>query len=230
MQKYQSMKKCSKDEKSFKKGIFITFEGIEGSGKTTQVNLLKDFLKQNKIKSLFIREQGSTILSEKIREILLNTEIPIEPLSELFLFLSSRAQITKELIIPALKRGEIVVSDRFLDATVAYQGYGRGFDIKFIGSLNAAAAFGLKPDLTFLLDLPTQNGFKRLDKKLDRLERESKVFHQKVREGYLKVADENKERIVVINALKGTSEIHKKIKSVVMLKFGKLFEEKKISE
>lgn len=216
------MKKLFKGEKGFKNGLFITFEGIEGSGKTTQVTLLRNFLTKNRIESLFIREPGSTLLSEKIRDILLNPEIPIQPLSELFLFLSSRAQITKEVIMPALKKGIVVVSDRFSDATVAYQGYGRGFEIEFINRLNEAATFGLKPDLTFLLDLPVGDGFDRLNKELDRMEQEGKSFHQKVREGYLKVAGENKERVVVIDALKTVDTIHNFIQAAIKTRFKSL--------
>ncbi|MDR2811842.1 MAG: dTMP kinase [Endomicrobium sp.] len=188
------------------KGIFITIEGGEGSGKTTQSHLLKEYLEKLRRKVLLTREPGGTLFSESIRKILLSPDSRPVPLSELFLYEAARAQHMDEFVIPALKVGKVIICDRFTDATVAYQGYGRKLDIKLINRLNKEATFGILPNLTIYLDIDTKKGLNKakfLDKDSygvdgDRIERESVVFHNNVRKGYLNQAKKYHKRIKVI--------------------------------
>jgi dTMP kinase len=188
------------------KGIFITIEGGEGSGKTTQSRLLKEYLEKLGRKVLLTREPGGTLFAESIRKILLSPDSRPVPLSELFLYEAARAQHMDEFVIPALKAGKVVICDRFTDATVAYQGYGRKLDIKLINQLNKEATFGILPNLTIYLDIDPKKGLNKakfLDKESygadgDRIERESVVFHNNVRKGYLSQAKKHHKRIKVI--------------------------------
>ncbi|MDR2427369.1 MAG: dTMP kinase [Endomicrobium sp.] len=188
------------------KGIFITIEGGEGSGKTTQSRLLKEYLEKLGRKVLLTREPGGTLFAESIRKILLSPDSRPVPLSELFLYEAARAQHMDEFVIPALKAGKVVICDRFSDATVAYQGYGRKLDIKLINQLNKEATFGILPNLTIYLDIDPKKGLNKakfLDKESygadgDRIERESVVFHNNVRKGYLSQAKKHHKRIKVI--------------------------------
>ncbi|MDR0398982.1 MAG: dTMP kinase [Endomicrobium sp.] len=188
------------------KGIFITIEGGEGSGKTTQSRLLKEYLEKLGRKVLLTREPGGTLFAESIRKILLSPDSRPVPLSELFLYEAARAQHMDEFVIPALKAGKVVICDRFTDATVAYQGYGRKLDIKLINQLNKEATFGILPNLTIYLDIEPKKGLNKakfLDKESygadgDRIERESVVFHNNVRKGYLSQAKKHHKRIKVI--------------------------------
>lgn len=188
------------------KGIFITIEGGEGSGKTTQSRLLKEYLEKLGRKVLLTREPGGTLFAESIRKILLSPDSRPVPLSELFLYEAARAQHMDEFVIPALKAGKVVICDRFTDATVAYQGYGRKLDIKLINQLNKEATFGILPNLTIYLDIDPKEGLNKakfLDKESygtdgDRIERESAVFHNNVRKGYLSQAKKHHKRIKVI--------------------------------
>ncbi|MDR1434271.1 dTMP kinase [Candidatus Endomicrobiellum devescovinae] len=188
------------------KGIFITIEGGEGSGKTTQSRLLKEYLEKLGRKVLLTREPGGTLFAESIRKILLSPDSRPVPLSELFLYEAARAQHMGEFVIPALKAGKVVICDRFTDATVAYQGYGRKLDIKLINQLNKEATFGILPNLTIYLDIDPKKGLNKakfLDKESygadgDRIERESVVFHNNVRKGYLSQAKKHHKRIKVI--------------------------------
>jgi dTMP kinase len=188
------------------KGIFITIEGGEGSGKTTQSRLLKEYLEKLGYKVLLTREPGGNLFAESIRKILLNPDLRPVPLSELFLYEAARAQHMDEFVIPALKAGKVVICDRFTDATVAYQGYGRKLDIKLINRLNKEASFGILPKLTIYLDIDPKKGLNKakfLDKESygvdgDRIERESVVFHSNVRKGYLNQAKKYHKRIKVI--------------------------------
>lgn len=182
------------------RGIFITFEGPEGSGKSTHSKLLCGFLKRKGYKVLHTREPGGTGIAEAIRRILLDKKNNnMTDACELFLFLACRAQIVEEVITPALKKGYIVVCDRFQDATVAYQGYGEGLGLKLINEAGKLATKGLRPCLTILLDVETKRGLKRAGKK-DRMEFKSYGFHRRVRQGYLKLAKHEPKRIVVIDA------------------------------
>jgi dTMP kinase len=188
------------------KGIFITIEGGEGSGKTTQSRLLKEYLEKLGRKVLLTREPGGTLFAESIRKILLSPDSRPVPLSELFLYEAARAQHMDEFVIPALKAGKVVICDRFTDATVAYQGYGRKLDIKLINQLNKEATFGILPNLTIYLDIDPKKGLNKakfLDKESygadgDRIERESVVFHNSIRKGYLNQAKKYHKRIKVI--------------------------------
>ena len=197
------------------KGLLITFEGIEGSGKTTQVeNLYRTLLKKG-YPALFTREPGGTDISEKIRSVLLdraNTEMA--PWAELFLYLASRAQLIQEVILPALEEGKIVLLDRFSDSTFAYQGGGRGIDRKKIQKLNDLILEGREPDLTFLFDLLPREGLERGGKK-DRMEMEKETFHKKVRAAYQKIARENPERVRVINGNQEEGVIEESVFKVV---------------
>ncbi|PIP14497.1 MAG: dTMP kinase [bacterium (Candidatus Stahlbacteria) CG23_combo_of_CG06-09_8_20_14_all_34_7] len=197
-------------------GIFITFEGIEGCGKSTQANLLYDFLTSKNIECILTHEPGGTPISEKIRNILLdNKNEEMDSLTELFLYFASRAQHTAERIKPALKNGTIVISDRYLDSTLAYQGEGRNIPNQKIAEINNFATGGLIPTLTFLIDIPAETGMSRLITK-DRMEKESLEFHNRVRGSFLTGARENKERIKIINGMRPIEEIHKEIVSIVL--------------
>jgi len=202
-----------------KKGVFITFEGPEGSGKSTHARLLFEFLKKRGLDCIFTREPGGTLIGDRIREILLERKnVCMNSACELFLFEASRAQIVDEVIMPALEKGRIVVCDRFYDATVAYQGFGAGFDIDLIKSLNAFATMSLKPDLTILLDIGPEAGLKRslCKGKHDRMESKSLDFHRKVRHGYLKLAKDEPKRIKVFKSHKTINEIQNDIRKTVL--------------
>jgi dTMP kinase len=195
--------------------MFITFEGLDFCGKSTQVKLLVKYLEeQNKIVEL-IREPGGTAISEQVRNILLekkNSEMFDE--TELLLFSSSRSQLVREVIIPGLQKGMILISDRFHDSTTAYQAHGRGLNKDFIKSLNSFVIKNALPDITFFIDIPLEEIEKRKAKikknELDRIEVSERKFYENVREGYLKLADEEK-RFRVINGLKSIEDIHKEI-------------------
>ncbi len=203
-----------------KKGIFITFEGIEGSGKTTQVKLLAERLKEQGFKVIKTFEPGDTQAGEKIREILLSPSININPLTELMLYFSDRIQHVEEKIRPAINQGIIVICDRFTDSTIAYQGYGRGLSIELIEELNDILLNNFKPDLTILLDLPAEIGLSRNQKinKRDRFEMEDIAFHNKVRKGYLQIANSEPERFFIVDATENVSEISQKIYEIVRTK------------
>lgn len=198
--------------------MFITFEGIEGSGKTTQSELLARALQEKGFEVVHTYEPGGTKISEEIRKILLNPENSnMSDLTELFLYLSARAQIVEEVIKPALKAGKIVICDRFSDATLAYQGYGRGLDKKLIQKLNSLVSQNIKPDLTIILDIDPKEGLQKAislhknaypEGKGDRIEQETIEFHQRVRDGYLEIGKQNKKRVKIISCQKSIEEIH----------------------
>jgi dTMP kinase len=182
-----------------KKRLFITFEGIDGCGKTTQLKLAGKYLKNIGLSPLIIREPGSTPISEKIRKVLLDKNLELDGLSELMLYVASRAELVREVITPSLNGGKIVLCDRFYDSTTAYQGYGREIDLSLITRLNNLAVGDSKPDLTFLIDVDYKTSLTRRKKKTDRLESESRTFFNKVRRGFLEIAKKEKRRIKVIN-------------------------------
>ncbi|MDD2423288.1 MAG: dTMP kinase [Candidatus Cloacimonetes bacterium] len=191
-------------------GYFITFEGIEGSGKSTQIKLLVDYLIKQQIPHLSTREPGGTPIAEAIRKILLDPLCSeMLPEAELLLYSASRAQHTGELILPALAAGKVVISDRYYDSSTAYQGAARDLDYNVIDLLNSFATFHTVPDLTVLLDLPVEEGFKRIDHRdLDRLEQEDISFHKKVRQQFLSIAKKHASRYLVLDALKAPEVIH----------------------
>jgi len=189
--------------------LFITFEGGEGSGKSIQAKALFRKLSQESIPAVLTQEPGGTSLGKDIaRKLKWSENKNISPMTELMLFNASRAQLVEEVISPALKDGKVVICDRFYDSTTAYQGYGRGLDLEMVQSVNQTAARGVKPDVTFLLNLPTEHGFSRKNESdFDRFEKEASHFHQKVLDGYLKLASQESERWLVIDATKDKDEI-----------------------
>ena len=199
------------------KGIFITFEGIDGCGKSTQCELLKDYLKEKDKDFIFVREPGGTVIGERIREILLdkkNTQMTAR--TELLLFEAARAQITDEVIKPALEEGKIVLCDRFFDSSSAYQGMARGMGMDFVAGLNMAATGGLKPDVTFFFDISAEEALERRGKRgeaSDRIELAGLKFQEDVRRGYIELAKSSEGRVITIDATKGIDEIFEVVKS-----------------
>jgi dTMP kinase len=199
--------------------MFITFEGIDYSGKSTQAKLLYEYLQSKKIKSLLVREPGGTKISEKIREILLNREhLEMLPLTEFFLFSASRSQLVNEVIKPNLKRGVVVICDRYYDSSSAYQGYGGKLDVKKVFEVNDFATSGLKPDLTFFIDIPPKKAFARALEKhtLDRIENKQLSFYNRVRKGFKDIANKNKKRFVIINGSKPVDEISEEVITIII--------------
>ncbi|MBP8819648.1 MAG: dTMP kinase [Syntrophomonadaceae bacterium] len=185
------------------RGIFISLEGIDGSGKTSLIESLKPYIEQQfGLAVLSIREPGGNIISEKIRELLLDvTNQGITSRTEALLYAAARSQVVEQVISPALKTGKIVLADRYMDSTIAYQGYGRGLELAFLQELNQLCTGGLKPDLTLLLDLSSEEAWGRREKEIpDRLEKEGLVFQEKVRKGYLSLAEQEKDRIKILDA------------------------------
>jgi dTMP kinase len=200
------------------KGLFISFEGIEGTGKTIQSKLLCEYLIKKGFEVLLTEEPGGTRIGRAIRDILLSVDnIEITPLTELFLYNASRIQHIKEVILPAIQQGMVVITDRFSDSTVAYQGYGRGIELHLINSIEHIVTEGVRPDKTILLDLDVAIGLQRNKgiNKEDRIELEDITFHKRVRDGYHALAVKEPERIHVIDASKSIEHIHGSIKNVV---------------
>ena len=193
------------------KGLFITFEGGDGCGKTTQIKLLDEYLRSKGYKTLLTREPGSKGLGIKLREILLNYDGEVSPVCESFLFLADRAQHVDCIIKPALEKGVIVLCDRHTDSTVAYQGYGRGLDLEQIQGLNKIATSGLKPDLTIVLDVDVETSQKRVGSEKDRMESAGIEFFERVRNGFLEIAKQEPERVKVVDSRQTIEEIHKQI-------------------
>ncbi len=189
--------------------MLISFEGIDGSGKSTQAKLLYDHLKGKGKKAVLYREPGGTQVGERIREILKGFEVT--PVGELFLFEASRSELVLR-IREDLKGGKVVILDRFTDSTVAYQGYGRGIDVEFVKRLNDFATGGLKPNITFLLDIDPEKALRRIRSR-DRFE--NLEFLRKVREGFLELARREKDRVVVLDATKGKGEIFTEILGIL---------------
>ena len=197
-------------------GKFITFEGPEGSGKSTQLKLLVEQLEAQGIQVVCAREPGGTATGEAIRNILQHDAVDeqLSERAELLLFTASRAQLMNHVILPALGRGEWVICDRFIDSTMAYQGYARGMPLETLDLINGFAINGRKPDLTLLLDLDIERGFQRLEERYadgkgsaDRFEREARDFHFRVRDGYHKLADREPERFRVIDTDRSINEV-----------------------
>lgn len=199
-----------------KKGIFITLEGAEGSGKSTQARRLLAYFRRKKIPVLFIREPGGVKISEAIRRLLLDVKnSEMTKVCETLLYMAARSQLVEEKILPALKKGKVVLSDRFLDSTLVYQGYGHGVDMDFIRRMGYIVTQGLTPDLTLVFDLPAEKGLSRTGKVKDRIELRSLNYHQRVRQGYLKLARREPKRIKVIRVNKGKKEIQDIVRSYV---------------
>ena len=205
--------------------MLITFEGIEGSGKTTQIEKLVRVFKTRGQDCIWTREPGATKIGLKIRAILLDAaHAGMVPLTELLLYEADRAQHIREVIRPALMENKVVVSDRFFDATTVYQGYGRGVDLELIDKIHEIVLDGLKPDLTLILDLPVRTGLERAWQRInaqagglpeDRFEKEAVAFHERVRHGYLTLAEEEPERFRVIDASRDEQTVHRDIAEIV---------------
>ncbi len=197
------------------KSLFITFEGIEGSGKSTQAKRLYKWLISQGYDCIFTKEPGGTEISQKIRKILLdNKNTKLSEFTELFLYLADRAQHIKEVIEPALSDGKIVITDRFSDSTLAYQGKGRGIPEKQVNAMNEIATHRIVPNLTILIDIFPADGLKRIKHK-DRIELESEDFYQRVRQEYMRIADENPDRVKVFDGTLLPEEIKQKIREIV---------------
>jgi dTMP kinase len=197
-------------------GKFITFEGPEGSGKSTQIRLLADRLEEQGIEVVSTREPGGTATGEAIRNILQHDAVDeaLGERAELLLFAASRAQLVSQVILPAIEKGSWVLCDRFIDSTMAYQGFARGMDIPSLDAINDFAIHGRKPDLTMLLDLDIERGFERLEERYqdgaeshDRFEREARAFHHRVRDGYHALADREPERFRTIDAGRSVEDV-----------------------
>ncbi len=199
-----------------KKGLFITFEGADGSGKTTQLNKIKTFLDEKGYETVVTREPGALDFGKKIREILLHYDKNLSDKAEMFLFLADRAQHIEGLIKPSLEQGKIVLCDRHTDSTIAYQGYGRGQDINLLTLLNDIAVNNLKPDLTLLYDVSVETAQKRVGDEKDRMEASGIEFHKKVRNGYIQLQKDNSERIKLIDANNDIETVYENTKNIIM--------------
>ena len=197
------------------KGYFITFEGADGCGKTTQAELLEKWLNTKGYNTLMTLEPGATDLGKNLRQILLHYDKPVSDEAEMFMYLADRAQHAQMIIKPALEDKKIVLCDRYTDSTVAYQGYGREGNIEQINILNKIATKGLKSNLTLLFDVESEIAQSRLGKTKDRLESQGMDFHKKVRNGYLELAKQEPERIKVINANKTIEEVFSEVKKII---------------
>jgi dTMP kinase len=203
-------------------GMFITLEGVEGSGKTTQAAILGDALRIDGRRVIVTHEPGGTRAGETIRAIFLDPAVSLDVAAELLLVLADRAQHVREKLRPALANGDVVISDRYSDSTTAYQGYGRGFDLKLLAELNRLASDGVTPDLTLVLDLPIETGLERTRARAkgtgrgsDRFEGERAAFHHKVREGFLAIARAEPARVVVIDADRTIGAVSAEIRAAV---------------
>ena len=198
-----------------KKGLFITFEGADGCGKTTQLEMLADLLKQKGLQVVTTREPGAGKMGKSLREILLHYDGDVSPRCELFLYLADRAQHIDMTVKPAVESGVVVLCDRHTDSTLAYQGFGRGLDIDELKMLNGIAVNGCKPDLTLLYDVSVEVAQQRVGSEKDRLEAEGAVFHNKVRNGYLELAKNEPERFAVIDASQSIESVFEQTKKAV---------------
>lgn len=202
--------------------MFITFEGIDGSGKSTQIQLLKQWLESLHHTVTVLREPGGNSVSEQIRQLLLDSKEQIEPRCELLLFTAARAQLVAKVIRPALHEGHIVICDRYIDSSVAYQGYGRGLPIEEIEAINEFATAGLIPDITFIFDLPIDDAAKRAgfrsndnQTKPDRMERSGDAFFERTKQGYLSIANNTDRNMFIINANDAMNDIFQQVQMIV---------------
>lgn len=203
-------------------GTFITFEGIDGSGKSSQLRLLANFLKSNGCEVLLTREPGGTPVGNRLRSALLDAEEEVDPLTELLVFAADRAQHVRRVLRPAIEAGQVVFSDRYADATVAYQGAGRGFTPQLIAEIVELATEGLKPDLTILFDLSVEDSTARTRRrsngkqKGDRLDSETDDFHLRVRDAYLAIARAEPERVKIVETNRPVDETQEHVKEIII--------------
>ncbi len=199
--------------------MFITLEGVEGSGKSTQAELLKKFLLKQGHRVILTREPGWGAVGRLIRRMLLEEkDLELDPLAELCLFCADRTQHVRDFIKPKLKEGELVICDRFTDSTIAYQGYGRKLDLDLVEKVSKAAALGLKPELTILLNIPVRLGLSRLEKRSGKtkMDEEPLEFHEQVRQGYVFIAQKEPKRVKVVNAARDVNDVQEEIRSIVL--------------
>lgn len=208
-------------------GTFITFEGIDGSGKSTQLKLLNSFLRAHGCEAVVTREPGGTTLGLRLREALLDAMEEVDPLTELLVFAADRAQHVRRKLVPALESGAVVISDRYADATVAYQGAGRGFPPELISQIVQLATSGLKPDLTLLFDVSIEESTNRTTRRStsknaaargarDRLDIEAAEFHARVRDAYLAIAEAEPQRVKVIDTSGPVESTHEQVKQIIV--------------
>ncbi len=200
------------------KGTFISLEGIEGTGKTTQAKLIAEHMRAKGLRVTQTEEPGGTAIGLKIRELLLSPEnADMDPVTELLLYNASRVQHIRRVIMPALERGDVVVTDRFSDSTMAYQGYGRGIDLKLIDSLDLISTQRLRPDITILLDIEAETGLRRNREinKDDRIEREDISFHERVRSGFIHIAAQSPERIRMVDCSAPAETVQKAVAAII---------------
>lgn len=192
-------------------GKLITFEGIDGCGKSTQTQICYERLSRDGLVSALFREPGGTNLGEKVRKILLDETDPLGGITELMLFSAARAELVRQVIKPLLNKGCVVILDRFIDSTTAYQGYGRGIDLDLIASINKASTQGIVPTATFLFDIEAGEALKRHERTFDRMESEGLEFMEKVRRGYLEIASKEARRITVLDGRMSIGELADKV-------------------
>ncbi|PYS41384.1 MAG: dTMP kinase [Acidobacteria bacterium] len=202
-------------------GLFITFEGIDGCGKSTQLRLLASELRVRGLQVVTTREPGGTSLGQKLRAALLDVQEQVDPLAELLVFAADRAQHVRQLLLPALRNNQIVLSDRYADATAAYQGAGRGFSPELIAEIIRLATDGLNPDLTLLFDLSVAESAVRTRRRLankysDRLDSEDAEFHTRVRNAYLEIARRESERVRIVDARGSVQETHQAVMNIII--------------
>ena len=202
-------------QKSRARGFFITLEGPEGSGKSSQSRRLVQTLRRRRYPVVFVSDPGSTALGRALRRALLHTSTHLSPLAEALLFIGSRVQLVEERIQPALARGRVVVCDRFHDSTVAYQGCGGELSLSWLDEFGRRAIHGVMPALTILLDVPTELGFARLHRARDRMERKTRRFHQQVRSGYVQLAQREPKRFAIVDASRPADEVRQQIERIV---------------
>ena len=210
-------------QKKTPKGLFITFEGIDGCGKTTQALLTYRHLLAGEYQVKLFREPGSTAVAERIRQILLDGKLSMVDVTELLLYEAARAEITARELRPVLSRGHIVLCDRFYDSTTAYQGYGRKLDIRMVRSLHRVAVGDMVPDITFLFDIDLATAYSRRGESPDRLESQSKAFFKRVRNGFLTIARKERKRVKVIDGAQTVEDVFNDVKKILTRKL-KLYE------
>ncbi|GIV52123.1 MAG: thymidylate kinase [Candidatus Kapaibacterium sp.] len=200
--------------------MFITFEGIDGSGKSTHAGLLAEWLRARGHRVELLREPGATPLAEAIRQILLDATLRIDPVAELMLFCAARRQLVEDVIRPALAQGQVVISDRYADSTVAYQGYGRGLDLEMVERIIGYAIGSVVPHVTFVLDVDVATALQRRgvrqSRTTDRMEDAPEAFFERVRRGYLAIAAREPERVVVLDGMQSVEMIHSRVCAVVL--------------
>jgi dTMP kinase len=201
------------------KGLFVTFEGIEGCGKSTQAKMLARWLKSQGCRVIFTREPGGPAISEKIRKLLLDCRNHhMDPMTELLLLQASRAQHVAQIIKPALEKGLVVLCDRFADSSTAYQGYGRGLSLEMVKTLNSTAVDGIWPSLTLVFDLPVEAGFQRVSQRsraFDRMETQQKAFHQRVRRGFREIAKHDPKRVKLLDGSQAPDVVQAAVRQLV---------------